>query len=294
MGVPRATLAADLPAVLAALLFFVATTWGLDRLGLHGLHDGGHSLELDSPGELSPAQWVGNVTLTETWRPRVWRGPSPSVFTRVGWSLCFEEQFYLVCFASLLVAPRRLFGVLAWTTAAIVGYRVFAYDSGWLYHLEGTFIYLWHEFAAGLAVYWRLVWATSRQEKHSIDAALLACWPWRGHGLPLDGGCGGVRAGLDRPPGDRSSGRSPGVVAAAPSGWPAVLQHLPGPSAGLHRRQRVALQPGHHRVLAEGPDNDPHRINRRGRDRLGVLRPRRVEIPQPASKLEAGRTPRGW
>ncbi len=162
------------PPYWASLLFFVATVWGLDQLGLGRLHGGGHALRLFSPGELDWHQWLGNVTLTETWRPRVWGDPHTVVFTGIAWTLCYEEQFYLVCFAVLLVAPRRLFGVLAAATAAIVGYRVFAYDSGRMSYIEGTFFTLWHEFAVGLAVYWRLVRAPSTRQAHAVDAVLVA------------------------------------------------------------------------------------------------------------------------
>jgi peptidoglycan/LPS O-acetylase OafA/YrhL len=161
------------PPYWAALLVFVATTWSLDRLGLHRLHDGANSLELESPGSLDLAQWVGNVTLTEMWRPKVWRGSPVEVYTRVAWSLCFEEQFYLVCFLALLAAPRRLYGVVGALTAAIVGFRVFAYDSGWLANYRGMFPELWHEFAVGLLVYWRLVAAPSKRARLAVDASLV-------------------------------------------------------------------------------------------------------------------------
>ena len=160
------------PPYWAALLFFVATTWGLDQVGRHRLHDGGHSLELESPGVLKPAQWLGNFTLTETWRPRVWPGPVSDVYTRIGWSLCYEEQFYLICFLTLLIAPRRVHVVLAGLTGLIVGYRVFAWDAGWLAWTEGIFLNLWHEFAVGLAVYWRLVVVESSRTKRAIEAGL--------------------------------------------------------------------------------------------------------------------------
>jgi peptidoglycan/LPS O-acetylase OafA/YrhL len=158
------------PPYWASLLIFVAILWSLDHFGFYRLHDGGHSLKLLSPGALEPAQWVGNVTLTETWRPRVFGGPPMEVYTRVAWSLCYEEQFYLLCFLSLLVAPRRLFRGLAILTVAILAFRLFAYDSGRLFRYEGMFPILWHEFAIGIAVYWRLVHAQSAQSKRTIEA----------------------------------------------------------------------------------------------------------------------------
>jgi peptidoglycan/LPS O-acetylase OafA/YrhL len=166
------------PPYWVALFLFVATTWALDRAGLHRLHRGGHSLELISPGALNRAQWLGNITLTETWRSHVFGGGSMEVFTRVAWSLCYEEQFYLVSFLALLVAPRRLFPVLAILSAMIVSFRSMAADVGSLFRFDGSFIYLWQEFAVGLAVYWRLVWATTPKAKRVIDAALVSMMVW--------------------------------------------------------------------------------------------------------------------
>jgi peptidoglycan/LPS O-acetylase OafA/YrhL len=162
------------PPYWASVLVFAVTTWTRDRLGLIWLHRSGHSLELDSPGKLDWTQWLGNLTLTETWRQTVWGGSSFEPYTRVSWSLCYEEQFYFVGFLVLLVAPRRLYGALGILTAAIVGFRVFAFDVGWLNNYRGTFIDRWHEFAVGLLVYWRLVAAPSRQAKVLVDLTLLA------------------------------------------------------------------------------------------------------------------------
>ena len=162
------------PPYWAALLVFVATIWALDHAGLTWLHKGAHSLELKSPGQLGRAQWLGNVTLTEMWRVKVWGGMSTEVYTRVAWSLCFEEQFYFVCFLALLVAPRRLYGVIGGLTVAIVGFRVWAFDVGWLPNYRGMFLELWHEFAVGLLVYWRLVAAPSDRARRAVDAILAA------------------------------------------------------------------------------------------------------------------------
>jgi peptidoglycan/LPS O-acetylase OafA/YrhL len=162
------------PPYWASLLIFIAILGSLDYFGLYRLHDGGHSLKLLSPGAPEPAQWLGNATLTETWRPRVFGGPPMEVYTRVAWSLCYEEQFYLLCFLTLLLAPRRLFRGLAILTGAILAFRVFAYDSGRLHRYEGMFPILWHEFAIGIAVYWRLVHAQTTRSKRVIEALVAA------------------------------------------------------------------------------------------------------------------------
>ncbi len=40
--------------------------------------------------------------------------------------------------------------------------------------IQGTFVDLWHEFAVGLAVYWRLARAPSGRKGYRVEAALLA------------------------------------------------------------------------------------------------------------------------
>ena len=160
------------PPYWAAILIFAATTAGLDHIGQRRLHGGDHSLRLESPGALDRAQWLGNATLTETWRPKVWGGRESLVFTRVAWSLCHEEQFYFACFLVLLAAPRRPFAALAIISAATMAYRSFAYDSGAVHRLEGTFPYYWHEFAVGVAVYWRLVKASTPLQRRVAEAGI--------------------------------------------------------------------------------------------------------------------------
>jgi peptidoglycan/LPS O-acetylase OafA/YrhL len=160
------------PPYWAAVAWFALVTGGLDALGLHRLHAGSHALELDSPGMLDVTQWVGNLTLTEEWRPLVWRPPPARVFTRIAWSLCYEEQFYFVCFLALLAAPRRLYGVVATITAGAMLVRVGAADIGRMHLIEGSFFTLWHEFAIGLAVYWRLNVARAPTAKRAIELGI--------------------------------------------------------------------------------------------------------------------------
>ena len=157
-------------------MWFVAATAGLDALGLERLYHGSghHALQLDSPRTLDSTQWAGNLTLTESWRPLVWHPPEGKIFTRVAWSLCYEEQFYFVCFVTLLLAPRRLYAALAAVTVAAVLARLIAVDVGWYHGLDGAFPALWHEFAIGLAVYWRLNVPASTGAKRGVELGLAA------------------------------------------------------------------------------------------------------------------------
>ncbi|WP_435005791.1 acyltransferase family protein [Tundrisphaera lichenicola] len=144
----------------------------IDRVGLDWLHRTGVGLELASPLELNRAQWFGNFTLTETWRPLV-GGSTPLLLNRVAWALCYQEQFYLICFLALIFAPKRLHAALRIATFVIVGLRVVLADFGWLPSYFGLFPDLWHEFAVGLALYWRINVAKSEVEKRAVELGLV-------------------------------------------------------------------------------------------------------------------------
>jgi peptidoglycan/LPS O-acetylase OafA/YrhL len=164
------------PPYWASLLFFAGVTAGLDAVGLERLRygSGAYALQLDPPGKLDRVQWLGNITLTEEWRPLVWRPPYRDVYTRVAWSLCYEEQFYFLCFLMLFVARRRLYG--AWLVLTVVAYAVRAVwiDTGRFDYIQGSFFLLWHEFAFGLAVYWVLNAEPSLRGRRAVGLALAA------------------------------------------------------------------------------------------------------------------------
>jgi peptidoglycan/LPS O-acetylase OafA/YrhL len=161
------------PTYWAALLLFLVVLGGLDAFGLDRWHRNGLSHELASPTELTASQWVGNLTLTETWRPRI-AGDPEQVFTRVGWSLCYQEQFYFVCFALLLLCPGRFHRALAVVSLGVIGLWIAANDVGMDRYLNGFFPMKWHEFLVGLAVYWAVSGNAAKWVRPTVVAGLVA------------------------------------------------------------------------------------------------------------------------
>ncbi len=105
------------------------------------------------PAGLSAVQWVGNLTLIEEWRPAL-GGPEKDYFLGQIWTLCYEEQFYLVVGVLLLVCPRRFFAGV-WVVTALVLLNV-AGPERFQVRIPGLFSEgLWLSFAAGVAVYYR-------------------------------------------------------------------------------------------------------------------------------------------
>ena len=162
------------PPYWVAVGWFLLVTISFQRMGLERLlccHSP-YGLELHLPQTLTVPQWLGNLTLTETWRPRVGGGPG-LIFTRVAWSLCYEEQFYFLCFLMLLLASKRRYAAMGWMTVVIDRFRIAVADVGMIHRFSGTFIDLWHQFAVGLAVYWRLNVPSVSWKRRVVEVALL-------------------------------------------------------------------------------------------------------------------------
>lgn len=100
---------------------------------------------------LTAGQWLGNFLAAESWRPHV-GGGEPMFLMPNTWTLCYEEQFYVVTGILLAVAARRFFQAAAWMTAAVflawllcprlgLGPRGFFWDGHWLLFAAGILVY---------------------------------------------------------------------------------------------------------------------------------------------------------
>lgn len=106
--------------------------------------------------DLGVIGWAGNLTLTDTWLPYL-TGHDSQAISRIAWSLCYEQQFYLICFLVLAVCPRRFF----LGTGAVSGILGLVLVAALLREgrpvLYGTFLDgRWLQFALGLILYWQL------------------------------------------------------------------------------------------------------------------------------------------
>jgi peptidoglycan/LPS O-acetylase OafA/YrhL len=125
------------------------------------------------PSTLSLSQFVGNLTLTETWRPHLF-GESELKIVGPAWTLCYEEQFYAVCGLILIVAPARFFRGVAVVTLLTLVLAPIAILWPTLLPIQGFFFDgRWLMFAEGVAVYYILNYARSQPTGVLLFAILL-------------------------------------------------------------------------------------------------------------------------
>lgn len=121
-----------------------------------GFNDAHHAI---SPcWDLSAWQWAGSLTLTESWRHHLVGDDLHYAFAHL-WTLCYEEQFYLVIGLLLMVCRGRLFTAGIVLTAIVVPISIWVpekYTGGFFF--DGK----WLQFAAGMGVYWAVNYAQSR------------------------------------------------------------------------------------------------------------------------------------
>ena len=145
----------------------------MEAYGLKGFFAGGYALEFQSPGNLTVSQWIGNLTLSETWRPII-SSQESLVFTRVAWSLCYHEQFIAVAVVCALMAGPHWRKALNYMALGFLGLQILMFDSGALYQYEGSFIDRWFCFAAGLMAFEVAHQPWSSLKKRAYVVILLA------------------------------------------------------------------------------------------------------------------------
>jgi peptidoglycan/LPS O-acetylase OafA/YrhL len=133
-----------------ATLFLLAIVWttGWPPLFQHTLG----FVHLENPAAFNAWQWLGNMTLTESWLVHFTTGQATYILGQA-WSLCYEEQFYALCGLLLLLPPRHFFtGVLAITactllllpfslSGAAAAWHGFFFDGRWLLFALGVLVY---------------------------------------------------------------------------------------------------------------------------------------------------------
>jgi peptidoglycan/LPS O-acetylase OafA/YrhL len=126
---------------------------------------------IERPWLFSAPQWLGNLTLTESWRYHLVATDTPREYVLgQAWTLAYEEQFYIVMGVLILAVPRRLFAAAAAVTVGVlltplvasrlhVSVNGFFFDGYWLIFAAGILVYRQVNYGgrAGAAVAWLLV-----------------------------------------------------------------------------------------------------------------------------------------
>ncbi len=160
------------PPYWAMILLQIAIVFAVDVVLRPGLLTGSIA-PIERPWTFEPGQWLGNLTLTETWRATALPLRSPTDFI-IGqaWTLCYEEQFYVVTGLTVLLAPARLFRMAAVVTVASALIAILAPIAG--IRTRGFFFDgYWLAFASGILVYWQVNYG-SRATLARTWALLLA------------------------------------------------------------------------------------------------------------------------
>jgi len=159
-------------------LFSVAF-WVLTRFIKWKFQHGANGLALRFNGEPRPwTDWLQNLTLTQwvslTWqRPPISYAPdNATLFVAAYWSLCYEEQFYLVMGLMVLIAQSirlSVLGMSMFLLAVAAVWNVLLPTTSY-----GFFIEYWSLFAIGVLVFHRLCRIRGTALRRLVDAILLA------------------------------------------------------------------------------------------------------------------------
>lgn len=110
--------------------------------------------------------WAGNLSATETWQHHL-TGSGKAFLMPNTWTLCLEEQFYLLCGLLLALSTRRFFAGALFITVSALLLRHLGRRFG--VELGGTFLEgHWLSFACGMLVFYQLNRAGPAVRKGSV------------------------------------------------------------------------------------------------------------------------------
>jgi len=159
------------PPYWASLMIYSLIVAVVELLVNPGLLSSGQWIQ-PCPWWLTAWQWVGNITLSETWLPHL-VGGGYTLLIVSAWTLCYEEQFYAVVGAFLLFARGRPFLAAATVTFVVAGLQLCfppADDRTKGFFFDGQ----WFLFAAGITVFYEINYAT-RFQSWLLRIVLIVC-----------------------------------------------------------------------------------------------------------------------
>lgn len=117
-------------------------------------------------------QWIGNLSLTELWRTHVLPGQKALMLGHV-WTLCYEEQFYIVAGLLLWLVPGHF---LAGASAVTIG-TLLVTAAASPAAIEGFFFDgSWFQFWYGVLVYFAVTASRLHRSAALLILATVAAW----------------------------------------------------------------------------------------------------------------------
>jgi peptidoglycan/LPS O-acetylase OafA/YrhL len=159
------------PPYLLSLAFWAVTR--LVKWQASGVNDLTHRID-GTPRD--PLHWVQNVTLTQ-WlslpaNPLPSAAENPVLFVAVYWSLCYEEQFYLL--TGLMLALTAVIGISVRTMIVVLIGAGLVWNIIFPQICYGVFVEYWALFGLGALVFYRLCRTPEAFHRRLIDGGLLA------------------------------------------------------------------------------------------------------------------------